>query len=89
MIQGSKDGVTPVIICDYCGKQIEDAKSAGVMIPDSIPYPNGNKRIIHVHKDQCHDEMEKKEGGIVTWIEMTHYFNRVLKSVHLSPTDLV
>jgi hypothetical protein len=85
MIQGSNTpaGLSPVIICDYCGQQILDAQSASVMIPDSNPHPNGNKRIMHVHKGQCHDAIEKKEGGIVTWIEMTHYFKRVLKTVNL------
>ena len=91
MIQGSNTatGPSPVIICDNCGRQIEDAEFAAVMIPDSNPYPNGNKRIMHVHKGNCHNTIEKKEGGVVMWIEMTHYFTRVLKTVNLSPKDLL
>jgi hypothetical protein len=90
MIQGlnTAEGLLPVIICDHCGKQIIDAELGAVMIPDSNPYPNGNKRINHVHKGECHDKLEKKEGGVVIWIEMTAYFTRVLKSVNLSSKDL-
>jgi hypothetical protein len=91
MIQGSSTGagISPVVICDHCGQQITDVNLASVLIPDSNPYPNGNKRVLHSHKGKCHDALEKKEGNIVTWIEMSSYFSRVLKTVNLPPKDLI
>ncbi len=80
-------GRKPILVCDYCDKEIDDAEHAEVIMPDTKPFTNGNKRAIHVHKGDCSSAVEELEGGIVATLEMTAHLRLLINNVKLAPSQ--
>jgi hypothetical protein len=72
MIQIERDGglVGPIILCDHCGKRIKDAERAAALMPESGRHASG---VLYVHKGECHDALENREGGSVPWEELSRH----------------
>lgn len=81
-------GYAPILVCDHCGKRIEDAKLALAVAPFSGKYPNGNRRILHAHKRSCFDAIERKEGEKCSWEELSIHIRLLAENVTLSPQEL-
>jgi hypothetical protein len=90
MIQMARNNGTmyPILVCDFCGKRIDDAGIAAAVMPESKPYPNGNGRVLFVHKGACHNAVEKTEGHAGGWEELSRHLRLLLHNVKLPPTQL-
>jgi hypothetical protein len=78
----------PMLYCDYCKKRITDAGSAAA-ITVSHPMPEGaSSDVLHVHKGDCHDAVEKKLGGTAGWEELSRHIMQLNYNVDLSPEKL-
>ncbi|MFZ2656612.1 MAG: hypothetical protein WAX69_16885 [Victivallales bacterium] len=87
-ILDTKTGSAPIIVCDHCGKRIDDAEDAAVIMPDTKRHPNKNRRAIHVHKGDCHDAVEASEGGNVGWEEMTRHIRLLMNNLKITTEQL-
>lgn len=76
-----EDLYTPVVICDVCGKRVEDAREGNVhwFIEDGTFEAIGN-RFYTVHK-KCNRALDPLSEGIMLWVEMTSFFERLRNGV--------
>ena len=91
MIQAidTEKGNAPIIVCDHCGERITDARSAGVVTPDSDRYPNGNRRILHLHNGKCLEAVAISENEKRTCVELPRHLRLLIENVDLSLEGLI
>lgn len=79
----------PVIICDICGKRIEEVKLGAAVFPQ-IDTEGAIAEVLHVHKRDCHNAAEQKIGGgeSAPWQELRHHLSYLLHNVRLSLEQL-
>jgi hypothetical protein len=84
-IQKKGGRYSPVILCDYCGKLIEDAMNA---MEVSSPAPEGaTAQAFHVHKGDCDQALSAKLGGLAGSEELAvHLFDLIRNT--LGKSDL-
>ncbi len=82
--EADKHGVdlyTPVVICDVCGRQVEDARDGNVhwFIEDGTFEVIGS-RFYTVHK-KCNRALDPLWEGLMLWVEMTSFMERLRHNV--------
>ena len=63
----------PVIICDECHEVIEDVAMAMAATPASEGPPGEIQQVLHIHKTNCHEALEEREGKCLPWLELQDY----------------
>lgn len=67
----------PVITCDICGLQIEDATMGAVATERADDKsPSSTVRHLYVHKGRCHESADRAletPAGLPGWTELTHH----------------
>ena len=63
----------PVIICDECHEVIEDVTMAMAAMLASEGPPGEVQQVLHVHKANCHEALEEREGKCLPWLELQDY----------------
>ena len=63
----------PVIICDECHEVIEDVTMAMAVMPASEGPHGVIQQVLHIHKDNCHEALEEREGKCLPWLELQDY----------------
>jgi hypothetical protein len=84
------DTCGPVLICDYCGKRIQDAAVGAaltkhpfdgeIVVDDALRFD-----VLHVHKGPCLDAAEKLPGVKSGWNELSHHLLKLVYNVKFSP----
>lgn len=74
----------PQIVCDICGTVITNCGLAAV-VHKQIINEDDIRKIMHVHKQYCLDDIEKKLGRI-GWHEMTDHFVHLLDNINFAVT---
>lgn len=72
-INTSSGDRVPVIICDECHKDIEDIEMAIAVMPPSEEFAGEIYQVLHIHKANCYDALEKREGECLPWLELQEY----------------
>ena len=84
----------PVMVCDICGKIIDDANRAAVVHkrPQLSEDLEGKTLIdvIHVHKGKCHDVGELNLGGKerTGWIELETHLRYLIHNVGMNLEEM-
>jgi len=63
----------PVIICDECHEVIEDVTMAMAAMPASEGTHGVIQQVLHIHKVNCHEALEEREGKCLPWLELHDY----------------
>jgi len=63
----------PVIICDECHEVIEDVTMAMAVMPASEGTHGVIQQVLHIHKTNCHEALEEREGKCLPWMELQDY----------------
>ena len=76
----------PVIVCDQCGTQIQDARMALVMWRKDHGVILDDGKIHHVHK-ACHDALEGDSP--INWAssELTAFLRRIASNTNADTSD--
>jgi hypothetical protein len=75
----------PVVLCDHCGKVIDDAMNATAL---SSSAPEGNTlQAFHVHKGDCDQALSAKLGGLYGSEELAVHLFELMRNT-LSKSDL-
>lgn len=85
VISTSSCDKVPVIICDECHKEIEDIDMAIAAMPASKEFTEEIQQVLHVHKANCFDMLEKREGEYLPWLELHEYL--LMLSQHYKVTS--
>jgi len=63
----------PIIICDECHKELEDIEMAIAAMPASQEFTEEIQQVLHIHKTNCFDVLEIREGEFLPWLELQEY----------------
>jgi hypothetical protein len=86
--QGDNSG--PIIVCDFCGGRIKDARDGAALTKNPI---DGETivcdivrfDVLHVHKGPCLDAAENMPGVKAGWNELSHHMLKLVYNVKLRP----
>jgi hypothetical protein len=81
----------PVVICDICGKRVEEADLGAAVFPRMQSESEGTVvQVLHVHKGPCHDKAQLQLGGVrdTAWQELRIHFSYLLHNLGLSVEKL-
>ena len=67
------DDRVPVIVCDECHEVIEDVTMAMAVMPASEGLYGVIQQVLHVHKANCYESLEEREGKCLPWLELHDY----------------
>ena len=70
----------PIIICDECHAPTCDPAMAMAVMPAAEEKPLQILQVLHVHKDDCYDALERQQSHCLPWVELQEYL------LLLSPT---
>ena len=63
----------PFIICDECHEVREDVTMAMAVMPASEGPPGEIQQVLHIHKANCYEALEEREGKCLPWLELQGY----------------
>ena len=80
----------PIITCDICNRQIEDAAMAVAVTPSGEPGSDKVSNVLYTHKGKCHSAAEEMLGGKrnAGCDELSVHLFNLVHSVKLSPEAL-
>lgn len=86
----------PILVCDVCGRRIEQASLAAAINPSAIQ--DGERvvqegdllEVLHAHKGDCHKQAEERFGGKYRtgWTELGSHLSQLTHNVGLSPAKI-
>ncbi len=93
----AKDGCNcPVLVCDACGKHLDDADTAAVVFNNDME-EGAIVQLYHVHMDGlryhngCQDKIEKRirdQGGMPGWQQMPSTIQQFVHNTGMTPKRL-
>jgi hypothetical protein len=66
-----EDGLScPVVVCDWCRKQITDARMGGYFFESECREDGVMVPVVFIHKGRCDDRYSAKHGRLDSWQEL-------------------
>ncbi len=88
VLHRAPDEYTAILVCDVCGRRIQDAGS-GAVLTVSYPIPVGEQsKVLHVHDGACYETAESHLGHILGHETVWRHLHQLLASVGLTPGQL-
>ena len=77
----------PVIVCDECHEVIEDVTMAMAVMPANEGLHGVIQQVLHVHKVNCHEALENREGKCLPWLELQDYLTSLADVVKFAEDE--
>lgn len=88
---GLERRITPVFVCDICGKQITNIGGGAVVFRNRGVGEDELLELLHVHKGKCHDQAEAQlvGGDKGPWHELADHLNAIAAGMGVTIRDMI